>query len=65
MWPVHQPVPSIVSQSSVANVENVMIAGQWKKWRGQLTYPHLAQRKAELHRSGHRILSELGLTQSH
>ena len=65
MWPVHQPVPSIVSQTSVANVANVMIAGQWKKWQGQLAYPHLAKRKAELFASGHRILSELGLAQHH
>lgn len=61
MWPVHDPVATVVCQTSLANVENVMIAGAWKKWQGRLAYPHLAAKKAAIRASGHRILSELGL----
>ena len=59
MWPVHDPVRSIVTQASIANVDSVMIAGRWKKRHGRLLYDRLPQRLEALARSGERILGEM------
>jgi hypothetical protein len=61
MWPVHDPVVSVVTQASVANVDSVMIAGQWQKRAGKLAYPLLDEKKLALKESGQRILAEMGL----
>lgn len=61
MWPVHDPVVSVVTQASVANVDSVMIAGEWKKRAGKLLYPQLNAKKIELENSGRRILAGMGL----
>jgi cytosine/adenosine deaminase-related metal-dependent hydrolase len=61
MWPVHDPVVSVVTQASVANVGSVMIAGRWQKRAGKLAYPLLNERKIALKESGERILAEMGL----
>jgi cytosine/adenosine deaminase-related metal-dependent hydrolase len=61
MWPVHDPVSSVISQASVANIEHVLIAGQFRKRDGRLLYPGLEARKRALFDSSHRILVELGL----
>jgi 5-methylthioadenosine/S-adenosylhomocysteine deaminase len=61
MWPVHDPVVSIITQASVANVDSVMIAGQWKKRAGKLAYPLLGEKKLALKESGQRILAGIGL----
>ena len=61
MWPVHDPATSVVMQASLANVESVMIAGEWKKRDGRLLYPRLAERMGQLQASGERILEELGI----
>lgn len=61
MWPVYDPVVSVVTQASVANVDSVMIAGQWKKRAGKLAYAALAEKKLALEESGKRILAEMGL----
>ena len=61
MWPVHDPVTAVVTQTSLANIDNVMIAGQWKKWQGKLTFGPIAERKSQLRDSGRRILAEIGL----
>ena len=61
LWPVHDPVTSVVMQASLANVDSVMIAGAWRKRQGRLAYPHLAERKRELRESGSRILAEMGI----
>jgi cytosine/adenosine deaminase-related metal-dependent hydrolase len=60
MWPVHDPVVSVITQASVANVDSVMIAGQWKKRARKLTYPLLNEKKLALQESGRRILAEMG-----
>jgi len=60
LWPVHDPVATVVMQANLANIDSVMIAGEWRKREGQLLYPHLNRAKAELERSGRRILGELG-----
>ena len=57
MWPVHDPVVSVITQASVANVDSVMIAGQWKKRAGKLAYPGLAEKKRALEESAQRLLA--------
>ena len=61
MQPVHDPVAAVVMQTSIANIDSVMIAGQWKKRHGKLLYPDLAARQRELLASGRRMLAQLGL----
>lgn len=61
MWPLHDPVTSLVMQASLANIDSVMIAGEWKKRGGKLLYPRLAERMSELRDSGARILDEMGI----
>jgi cytosine/adenosine deaminase-related metal-dependent hydrolase len=61
MHPVHDPVASVVMQTSLANIDSVMIAGRWKKRHGKLLYPEVARRQAELAASGDRILGMLNL----
>ena len=61
MWPVHDPVTSVVMQASVANVDTVLIAGEFRKRHGKILYPQLELRKQQLLSSGQRILDELGL----
>jgi cytosine/adenosine deaminase-related metal-dependent hydrolase len=61
MWPVHDPVTSVVMQAGTGNVDSVMVAGEFKKRHGKLLYPNLGPRKEELLASGQRILGELGL----
>ena len=65
MWPVHDPVTSVVMQANTGNVDTVMVAGEFRKRYGKLLYPQLGQRKEELLASGQRILGELGLLQGH
>lgn len=36
MQPVHDPVNTVVTQTSLANVDSVMIAGRWRKRHGEL-----------------------------
>ena len=61
MHPVHDPVGSVVMQTSLANVDSVMIAGQWKKRAGKLLFADVAQRQDDLAHSGDRILRALNL----
>jgi 5-methylthioadenosine/S-adenosylhomocysteine deaminase len=60
LWPVHDPVATVVMQANLANIDAVMIAGEWRKRDGKVVYPHLDRVKAELERSGRRVLAELG-----
>lgn len=60
LWPVHDPVATVVMQANLANVDSVMIAGEWRKRDGKLLYANLDRVKTELERSGQRILSALG-----
>jgi hypothetical protein len=57
-------VTTVVLQTSLANIEHVMIAGDWKKRDGKLAFPRLAEKKQALWASGHRILVEMGLAQA-
>jgi cytosine/adenosine deaminase-related metal-dependent hydrolase len=59
MRPLHDPVASVVMQASPANVDTVMVAGQVPKRGGQLVFPSLDERLAELDESGRRIAGGL------
>lgn len=59
MQPVHDPVSSVVMQSTLANIDSVMIAGQWKKRAGKLLAPALSEKTERLCASGRRILDAM------
>ena len=61
LFPVHDPIASVVMQAGIANVESVMIGGRFAKRDGRLIRSDLAGLKARLKASGQRILGELGL----
>jgi len=64
MHPVHDAVASVVMQTSLANIDSVMIAGRWKKRHGKLLYGGLAQCQSALAASAERILTALKLKQA-
>jgi cytosine/adenosine deaminase-related metal-dependent hydrolase len=59
--PVHDPVATVVMQTSLANIEAVMIGGVWKKRSGQLPFEGLDQRRRQLAQSGERLVREIEL----
>ncbi|HSV50791.1 MAG TPA: amidohydrolase family protein [Burkholderiaceae bacterium] len=61
MQPVHDPVSTVVMQTSLANIDSVMVAGRWKKRRGRLLHVELAPKLAQLQASGRKIAGALGL----
>ncbi len=60
MFPVRDPVGSIVMQGGVASVDTVLIAGKVMKRHGKLVYPKLKEKMEALRRSGDRILTDFG-----
>lgn len=61
MQPVHDAVNSVVMQTSLANIDSVMVAGQWKKRAGRLLGAGLAPRLAALRDSGEKIARAMAL----
>jgi cytosine/adenosine deaminase-related metal-dependent hydrolase len=66
MQPVHDPVNSVVMQTSLANIEAVMIDGRWRKRDGRLLNDSgsVLDSKAwlePLKASGHRLATAVGL----
>ncbi|MEI7805664.1 MAG: amidohydrolase family protein [Hyphomicrobiales bacterium] len=61
MFPVVDPVASVVMQAGVANVDTVLVAGRVVKRNGKLLYAGLEEKKAALQKSGERILTDFGL----
>jgi 5-methylthioadenosine/S-adenosylhomocysteine deaminase len=61
MFPVRDPIGSVVMQGGVANVDTVLIAGRVVKRHGALLYADIATKKAALAHSGDRILRDFGL----
>jgi cytosine/adenosine deaminase-related metal-dependent hydrolase len=59
MWPVHDPVSAVVSQTSLANIDTVLIAGKVKKRGGKLLQSGIEGYKTELAASGQRIMADL------
>ncbi|WP_096698022.1 amidohydrolase family protein [Polaromonas sp. AER18D-145] len=62
MQPVHDPVNSVVMQTSLANIDSVMVAGRWKKRHGQLLGVDLEPQLAALQASGQKIAKALSLS---
>jgi cytosine/adenosine deaminase-related metal-dependent hydrolase len=62
MQPVHDPVSAVVFQTSLANVDSVMVAGRWKKRHGKLVgVEGLDRDLATLRESGAKIVRAMGL----
>jgi cytosine/adenosine deaminase-related metal-dependent hydrolase len=64
MQPVHDPVSAVVMQTSLANIDSVMVAGRWKKRGGRLVGVDLAPGLEALRASGRKITQALGLAHS-
>jgi len=60
LWPVHDPVATVIMQAGLANIDSVMVAGVWRKKDGKLLFADLDRVKSDLLRSGSRILAALG-----
>jgi 5-methylthioadenosine/S-adenosylhomocysteine deaminase len=61
MQPVHDPLASVVTQACIANVEAVMIAGEWRKQDGRLLVDGMQSKIDALRASGQRIARSMGL----
>ncbi len=61
MQPVHDAVSSVVFQASLANIDSVMVAGQWKKRGGRLLAGELSADLERLRASGEKITHAMGL----
>ncbi|MBP7567054.1 MAG: amidohydrolase family protein [Burkholderiaceae bacterium] len=61
MRPVHVPVSTVVMQTSLANIDSVMVAGQWKKRGGRLLAGDVEHSLRQLEASGQKITQALGL----
>jgi cytosine/adenosine deaminase-related metal-dependent hydrolase len=62
IFPVHDPVSSIVTQAGVSNVDTVLIAGRAMKRGGKMLTEGLAGKKAALRRSAERIMDDFNKT---
>jgi len=62
MQPVHDPVSSVVFQTSLANIDSVMVAGTWQKRGGQLLAGDLSTHLARLRESGEKIVRAMSLS---
>jgi cytosine/adenosine deaminase-related metal-dependent hydrolase len=60
MFPVRDPIGSIVMQGGLAGVDTVLIAGKVLKRGGKLLCPGLPEKLEALRRSGDRILTDFG-----
>ena len=56
LFPVHNPVETIVFQANGSNVDTVLIAGKVMKQGGKLKYRGIEKKKEALARSGRKIL---------
>lgn len=59
LHPVHDPVATVVMQTSLANIEAVMIGGVWKKRNGKLLVDGLETKKELLAQSGRRLVQDI------
>ncbi|WP_025035318.1 amidohydrolase family protein [Bradyrhizobium sp. DOA9] len=59
LLPVHDPVATVVMQTSLANIEAVMINGAWKKRNGRLLCDGLEEKKQLLAQSGRRLVQDI------
>jgi cytosine/adenosine deaminase-related metal-dependent hydrolase len=61
VFPMHDPVSSVVSQAGVSNVDTVLIEGRVMKRGGRLLAEGISGKKAALRRSAERIMSDFGM----
>ncbi len=61
MFPVTDPVASVVMQGGVVNVDTVLVAGRVMKRHGKLLVADLDAKKDALRQSGQRILTDFGI----
>jgi cytosine/adenosine deaminase-related metal-dependent hydrolase len=59
MRPLHDPVAALIMQASISNVDTVLVAGEYRKRRGELSYASVQSRLDELSISGRRIAGGL------
>ena len=60
LWPVHDPVATVMFQVNAGNIDSVMIAKRWHKRGGHLLGVDMTTIRARLAASGTRILAEIG-----
>jgi hypothetical protein len=56
---VHDPVATVVTQTSLSNIDTVLVAGTIQKRHGKLLFGALAERQTSLQHSGDRIVHDL------
>jgi cytosine/adenosine deaminase-related metal-dependent hydrolase len=61
MQPIHNAVSSVVMQTSLANIDSVMVAGHWKKQGGKLLGVDLPPKLAALQASGRKIARAMAI----
>lgn len=61
MWPVHDPYSTVIMEANIGNVQDVIVAGKFKKLAGKLLCPDAEKIKLELAASGRRIVSQLAI----
>jgi cytosine/adenosine deaminase-related metal-dependent hydrolase len=61
LWPVHDPVASVVMQGSGARMRDVLVAGRFAKRNGALVGPDIGKVRTALAASGERILGRLNV----
>ena len=59
MQPLHDPAAALVTQAGLANIDSVMIGGEFRKRNGQMLFSGLGARQGQLVESGHRIMRDL------
>jgi cytosine/adenosine deaminase-related metal-dependent hydrolase len=57
--PVHDPISTVLMQTSLANIEAVMIGGVWKKRKGRLLADGIEAKKDLLVQSGRRLVHDI------
>lgn len=61
LFPVHNPLESIIFHANGSNVDTVMVGGKVLKQNGKLKYRNIEKKKELLARSGRRILKGMKL----
>ena len=61
LFPVHNPLESVVFHANGSNVDTVMIGGKVLKRNGKLKYRGIGKKKELLARSGRKILKGMKL----